>query len=297
MEISIENGLDESLSETPSEMVSLEEATDAELDAFLEQADKGKASEEIVEETTSESNEPGKTEAEKQTETPQKTVDANEHAALQAKLKQVQLYADRRSTEIGELRKQNKELLAQLQQSAEETELSNPREAAKIDRAIEAVQAKDSQLAEEEATLHRTKQAMEIVPNYVKPEEMDLAAIKQELLDDGLEVPLVDKFISNIYESAYPETIIHLAKRAHYAKALRQIVPIAKQLYEDNQKLTEQLKKRGGDVLKGVQKELNKVAPITTATSASNSLDRSAVVDPSSMSDAEIEEYLKKHRG
>jgi len=231
-------------------------------------------------------------------ELPAKPTD-EEYEQIKLRLENQRKFLERRSQEVGELRKQNKNLIAQLQAKATELELDNPREAARYDRAIEEATDRDRHLAEQQSEAVRLHEAVTIVPKYVTPEEFNIEDMVLELKEDGVINPeFIERFKQNPYKTQYPETLIHLAKRAHYGKHLRTLIPLTKALYEENQKLKGKVKTKGEDVMRGIQKAVKSAPALTTngsaADTASSNGSMSAVDDPSLLSDAELEAFLKR---
>lgn len=221
---------------------------------------------------------------------------AAENAKLRAQLKQSEDFSKRRSTELGEARKEIKQLLADRIARAKDVEVDNPREAARLDREVEQLRQKDQALESEEDQVAQMREAMEILPRFLKPEEMDIAAIKQELLEDGLPADYVEQFAQNPIMRTRPDTLIHLTKRALYGKALRQIIPQLQAVTQERDELKAKLGKAGENVVNGIKGALKKPAPVTASSSAADSSDREPDLDPTKMSDAEIKAYLANHR-
>lgn len=219
-----------------------------------------------------------------------------EYEQIKNRLEEQRKFLDRRSQEIGELRKQKSDLIAQLQAKAAELEYDNPREAARYDRAIEEARQSEQRLATQQLEAQRLHEAVTIVPKYVKPEEFSIEDMILELKEDGVtNADFIERFKENPYKTQYPETLIHLAKRAHYGKHLRTLVPLMRNMHEENQRLKEQIKNKGEQVMRGIKKAVNSAPPITTNGSATaNSNKAKASEDPSLLSDAELEAYLKQ---
>lgn len=279
-------------------LVEVSEATDADLEAFLQADQEGVAEE--SQDHPQEASEPApvmeKQEQPKAEEPPQEAPQApsvEELEAVKARLAQAEKYAKQRGTEIGELRKALRESIAEKDAQARDLEMDNPREAARLDRVIDAEKVKEFRLQQEEERLARVHDAYQTVPRYVKPEEMDVEAIRAELLQDGLQPEWVTQFMPNMFEQALPETIIHLAKRAYYGKIIRALVPELQKRDARIAELESKSRGKGENILSGIKKAASSPPPLTTASSASQAPGRSPSVDPSKMSDAELDEYLK----
>lgn len=218
-----------------------------------------------------------------------------EFEKLKQRLQAQANFLDRRSQEIGELRKQNRELVARLQREAEEIQDDNPRLAVRYDRAIEDAQRREQQLASEQAQAQRERESLELVPKYVPQEEFDVEAMRLELKEDNLPEDFISDFVKNPHAACFPETLIHLAKRAHYGKHLRAIVPIVQALKAENDQLKAQIKTKGEKVVRGIQ-QAAKAKPVLTAhDSAADQNGRAPSVDFSAMSDAELKAFLEQN--
>lgn len=284
------------------DQVSVEEATSEEIKAALADAIKEEESEtdpqpeaEPVESKTR--TEPAKLEPPKEDKPAEPVRDvAAENAKLRAQLKQSEEFSKGRSQEIGELRKTVRLLVAEKEARAKEIEVDNPREAMKLDMQVEKLRAEDQELASEEQNISRFREAMEIIPRFLKPEEMDIEAIKAELLEDGLPLKFVEEFATNPIMKTSPDTFIHLSKRAMYGKALRVIIPQLQAVMKERDELKARIGKTGESVVKGIKGALNRPAPVTASSSAADSQDRDPVIDPTTMTDAEIKAYLANNR-
>jgi hypothetical protein len=279
-------------------LVEVSEATDADLEAFLQADQEGVAEE--SQDHPQEASEPTpvleKQEQPKAEEPPQeapKAPSVEELEAVKARLAQAEKYAKQRGTEIGELRKALRESIAAMDAQARDLEMDNPREAARLDREIDADKAKEFKLQQEEERLARVHDAYQTVPRYVKPEEMDVEAIRAELLQDGLQPEWVGQFIPNMFEQALPETLIHLAKRAYYGKIIRALVPELQKRDARIAELESKSRGKGENILSGIKKAASSPPPLTTASSATQISGRAPSVPLDQMTDAELDSYLK----
>lgn len=303
--VTVESGPTESEGADGLLEISVEEATDAEISSYLEEASANEWNQSEAQPRTAESSpEQGKDqqgatpqpEPQKSAETPPTLESQAETIRRQAdEIAKQEKFIKRRSTEIGELRKQNRELQARLEAQAKEVEIDNPREAARIDRQLEEAKRLESRLQDEQGHLDRVQEAMQVIPRYVKPEHFDVQAMKDELKEVGMPEEFIKEF--DPYTSAHPETVVFLARSAFLGKAFKQILPAAQAVFEENKRLKEQLKGKGQQVLDGVQKALRKPQPMSASTTVASVPDRNPDIDPTSMSDAELQAYLAKSSG
>ncbi len=217
-----------------------------------------------------------------------------EYEDLKKQLASQREFLARRSNELGTLRKEKKSLIAQLRAKATEIEDEDPRRAAALDRAAEDQERITQQLEQEEAETVRIQQNLEVVPRYVKPDEWDVEAMCFEMKEDGVAPNIIETFRANPYASAAGTELIHLGKRAFYGKHLRQLVPITKGLYDRVKELEAQLSTKGADTLRGVKRAMKSPPQLTAASSATEAPNRQPSVDPSTMSDAELEALINR---
>lgn len=280
-------------------LIELTDATDADLEAFLRADQEGVA--EVSQDHPQEASEPApvmeakqeQPKAEEPEQEAPKAPSVEELEAVKARLAQAEKYAKQRGTEIGELRKALRESIAERASQAKDLEMDNPREAARLDREIDEDRAKEYKLQQEEERLARVHDAYQTVPRYVKPEEMDVEAIRAELLQDGLQPEWVGQFIPNMFEQALPETLIHLAKRAYYGKIIRALVP---ELQKRDARIAELENKSRGkseNILSGIKKAASSPPPLVTSSSATQASGRAPSIPLDQMTDAELDSYLK----
>lgn len=223
---------------------------------------------------------------------------AKEQLAKQQKqIEQQELFIKERSTEIGELRKQVRERNARLKELADAAEAEgNHREAAEIDRKREELKSKDSELRVEAERLETIDTFNKLIPKYCKPEEFNLPAMKEELVEAGLSQAVAQKFVENIHEACHPETAIWLGKLAFTKQVLKRVVDRALELQTENEQLKTKSKNRGEQVLNGIKGALSAAPTMTAASASANNPDRTPSGDPSTWSLAQIDAYLAKNK-
>lgn len=300
-----------------ADLVSIYEASDEDLDAYLkDNAEEGlesdgepEGNEETISEepaTTAQTSAPERPKedpkpGDKQPQEAAKQPTPEEREAhLQAviaeqkrRIEQTELWAKRRSTELGETRKQLREANARLNQGLEDRLVESPAQAlddhATIRENEKAIQAID----QEEATIQHALRAQKVVAHFIKPEEMpSFDEMAGALQADGVDEEYVNTFKSNPYLSMYPETLVHLAKRTAVEKALRQVVGFTRQVLAENEKLKGEVKSRPNAVLKNVEAALRKSPAMTGASGGSAETDGIPSADPSQWSDAQLDEFL-----
>lgn len=290
--------------------VPVAEATDEELQGFLDAPDTEDSVEETSEVTPSPEapTEPQPETGEKPTE-PQQTAPQTpptpvtqptaeelqaQNERLKAQLAEKEKFIQRRSTEIGELRKQVRDYAARLDAAAEEAEAAGDiRKVTELSLKKQEAERKEEELRGEQTRLDNAAQAHALLPKYLSPEEFDPQAIGVELSEMNLPPAAVQQIVADPHSSMYPETLIFASRMAYYGKHLRSIVPKFQQLQQENAQLKEQLRNKPNEVLKGVTKALKTTQTVNATASASSRPNRTPVVNPANLSDADLEALLQ----
>ena len=259
---------------TSQEFVSLHEASDEDIQAFL---DAPEAAEQV---------QVGQSQADPEAKTEQK-IDAPKEEP-----KKPDAQVSREDYEALRKRVEAQELLLKSTQNLDEQWLESPTQAYAKARQVEMAQQKLQETEAEEQALTNAHQAQVLLEHHVGQDNYDVEAIAQSLIDDGMPQEFVQGFVQNPYQAALPETLIQLAKRASAEKkvrameqALQQLVPYTKQLLEERKQLPQ-------NVLKNVSSALRQ-SPQVTAAAGGTGQSASRTVDPSLMSDSELEQFLK----
>lgn len=288
--------------------VTLEDATDEELDKILS----GEiVLEEPSEETSSDQKESNEEEpaeeaekeeqkaAPKEEQTDSVKLSRKEYEALlqgmqkqQSQIAQQELYIKQRSSEIGELRKELKQAIAVREQGLDEKFQESPREALQQEREIGEIKEQLNSLDSEEAALNHLHTAQKVVSKFIKPEEADMPAMIQCLEEDGIDPQIIRKFEANPYLAAQPETIIQLHKRAHVTKLLKKLVDYTQQVVKERDAAVAKAKTGPGEMLSKVKENLKKSPDITGTAGRSGKPKAPSPQDMESWSDAELDEFL-----
>jgi hypothetical protein len=279
---------------TSQEFVELHEASDDDIEAFLNSSE----SEEQVpveqpqadpEAQTEQKSDPLPEEQKK----PQAQVSREDYEALRKRVEGQELLLKRRTSDLAEVKKQLREFITQNTQNLDEQWLESPTQAYAKARQVEMAQQKLQEAEAEEEALTNAHQAQVLLEHHVGQDNLDLQAIAQSLAEDGMPQEFVQTFVRNPYQAALPETLIQLAKRASAEKkvrameqALQQLVPYTKQLLEERKALPQ-------NVLKNVSSALRQSPQVTAAAGGTGQAGGPRSVDPSLMSDSELEEFLK----
>jgi len=153
-------------------------------------------------------------------------------------------------------------------------------------------QSKIEQLDAEETALITQHQAQVLLAAHVG-QEVDVDGIGQALLSDGMPPEFVEQFKRNPYSAALPETLIQLAKRAQAEKKIREMESALQQLVPYTKKLLEERTALPQHVLKNVSTALRQAPQVTGSAGGTGQLGGGRAIDPSLMSDVELEEFLK----
>lgn len=287
-----------------TEYVALHEAADEDIDAYLkkveaEMTDLAQAPEEEGDDDASpiDSDEevPDEKEEEKEAETP-KSQEEHTKEELEAKLaqnekrlKQVEEFVQRRNTEVGNLRKQIRELSATLRERIDEN--VDPKEVVEDTLKLKALEAKDQELESEVANLNKQHSAAQMLEKFAPGWTGLVDEMANTMAEDGIDERAVQAFKSNPLSFAHGETLVVLANRAKERQALRQLFAITKKVVEENRKL----KGKPHRVIEGVEKALKQIPSINgKLPGGSQGMDRIRRIDPTRMSDSELDEYLKR---
>lgn len=213
---------------------------------------------------------------------------------LLALVSQQEAFINRRSSEIGELRKEKQDLLRQLRERAEDIAESDPRTAARFDRAAEEAKRTIDQLNAEEDDLRDLHEGSKLVASRVDPDHLDEKAIRHELETvDKLSPQLIEKIIKDPLRAMRPETYIYMVRSADYKKKLLQLLPIAQGLAAKVKELETTSRTAGSKAISKIEKALK--APPAVNGKSGNSTNAGTLneTDVTRLSDAELEEALR----
>jgi DNA-binding Lrp family transcriptional regulator len=204
-------------------------------------------------------------------------------------------FIHRRNAEIGELRKQRRELQAQLKVGLDELKLEDPLEAFDRKQKIQELDKEISNLDQEESRMRKIHESQKILAETLSPEEANVELMVATLKRDGLPDSVINRFVSNPYDVAHVDTIIQLGKRARAEQVANVIAHHASNKIQELEgkikELEQQLSVAPKTILNGVQRALKK-QPEVSAVSGSSSKSVTNI-NPLSMSDEEIEAFLQ----
>lgn len=272
------------------EYVELHEASDDDLTAFLENADKADVEAAPVEESKA---------AEPETEEAEQPKADDPTAALAAKVEQMQkqlqgqeLLIKRRTSEIADLKQRLAPYLNIKKEQLDELYLDSPSKAMELQLAKQQAETKFQELSQEEQQLQNQAQAQALLAQHAGPDGFDVETIAQALLSDGLPQEYVQAFVQNPYAAALPETLIQLAKRGQAEKQAKQYQAVATELAYYLQKMMEEANQAPNKVLANIQNAMKAGPQVTASSGGRGGVRGPSTDDLSSLSDAELNELL-----
>lgn len=287
-----------------TEEVKVEEASDEDLDAFLTESAKPVEAKEPAEkpaETVEEAPPKPVAEESKAPKEPEKaapqtdspaatTVTREEYEKLQRQVKGQELLLQRRTSELGNIKKQLSDLIEEKSKGLQERFQEDPARATQDMWDVREAQAKMQQLAQEEAALEHEKMSRAMFQERYKENEVTVDDLSKMLEADGVDPSYLQQFRANPWRSTYPGELLQLAERTKLMKQFALVASFAKGLLEENKKL----KEKPAEVVKTISRNLRQPPAMTAATGGGGG--GTPTIDPTRMSDAEIEEFLRSNR-
>lgn len=279
---------------TSPEYVELHEASDDDIAAFLDGAEERESQSEAVQQQE-DPKQQERTTVEPPKDAPQVEQAASKQdlEAFRRQLEGLELLNKRRTSEFGEFKKQLREFIQNKTQGLDEKFLESPTQAYAQAREVERAQEKLQATEAEEQAFTNAHQSQILLAHHVGAEGIDIEAIGEALAADGMPDDFIEHFKRNPYQSALPETLIQLAKRASAERRVRQMEQALTQLVPYTQQLLQERKQIPRDVLKNVQSALRQSPQVTGSAGGTGQLSGNRAVDPALMSDEELAEFLK----
>lgn len=292
---------------TPQEYVEIPDASYEDLVSFLDdQAKTEFATQEENVDNGEESAPSNEQSAEKESEQSEETNQPEQSAESSEKIKsleeqlkiekerheQQEKFLKRRSTEIGQLRAQIKELQAKLVNDIEEQKDVSPFEALKLQQQLDRVNEEDVKAQNEEREIAHRLVGQKVFETHANKELVNIKTLRQVLESDGLSGEFLNKFEADPYVQMMPETMIQLVKRAEEREKFKS---------KERELLAQidELKKKGVELAKRPEDVLNKLQEAsrsngTMKNKSGGSIPSTKTIDFSTASDKELEEYLKQ---
>jgi hypothetical protein len=279
---------------TSQEFVELHEASDEDIEAFLS------GSEELEQAPVEQPQADPEAQTEQksdplpeQPKKPEAQVSREDYEALRKRVEGQELLLKRRTSDLAEVKKQLREFIAHNTQNLDEQWLESPTQAYAKARQVEMAQQKLQEAEAEEEALTNAHQAQVLLQHHVGQDKFDVEAVAQSLIEDGMPEEFIKTFVSNPYQAALPETLIQLAKRASAEKKVREMEKVIQQIVPYTRQLLEERKQLPQNVLKNVSSALRQSPQVTGSAGGTGQAAGNRAVDPSLMSDSELEEFLK----
>lgn len=283
-----------------TEMVRITDATEDDLDAFLDENELTEDGNVSIEETQ-QTVDPAQVQAEQQAQDNKPTEEQIE--AERKKLvddierykRQVEgqeLVMKRQISKIGDMKRQLIDMNQKLLANIGDKQLEDPR-GAEIDRLqLNQNQQQIEKLDSQERLLTKRANFMRTVSHFIPPNEMPrIDELCQCLHDDGIDDETIRQFRedpSTVSES----TFIQLQRRARAERAFRQMLPAFVKVVGENKELKAQLSNGRRNVLNNVERAARQTPSVVNARpSVSNEI---PITDITRMSNEELEELLRR---
>lgn len=217
-------------------------------------------------------------------------------AKLEGQVKAKERFIQRQATDIGELRKRSQTLedrKQQLEAKLNESAGADPVMTHKLQRAIDQTERELAETQAQEhvaATTTRNQQMIQsaIASGVLKEDEFDVELMAETLQNEGTDARVIQAFKANPF-AIDAQATYHLAKRAKAEKVIRQLLPLMKQLVDENKAL----QKKPSRVLDNVQKVLSQKPTITAKAQGASDAEELPTNVPD-LSDAELNALLSK---
>lgn len=283
------------------EYVSIDDASEEDLDAYLEKASSVEFSKTTETQSAADVGLDEEQEQEEGTEgqSPEdKVTPEDEKDVLQKKLdKQVQhnknleQFINRQANEIGNLRKELQGSIQGRLERLESGELSR-REEILEQSTLGKEQSALEELDVREAELSTTATNFQVVKAYLGETELPVSEIAEVFRLDGIPEEGIREFAANPY-MVPGSTLVQAAKRAELLRDAKKIYAIATKLLEENKQLKVRTKKQPGEVLKKIDSALKTSPGLNGSTGGGSSQSKLSGKDINSMSDSELDAFLE----
>ena len=277
---------------TSSEYVELPDATDEDIQAFLEGAEyREQQLEDGLPDEPQQQTEQKDEQLDDELDVPPQ-VQQKDIEAIRRQLEGLELLNKRRTSELAEVKRQLKDFRDKVSQNLDERWLESPTQAFAQARQAEMAQAKIQEIEAEEAALTNAHQAQVLLAHHVGTDGIDVEAIAEALQSDGMPSEFIQQFLGNPYKAALPETLIQLAKRAKAERRIKEYEGALSHVMPYMQRLIEERKRLPSDVLRNVQSALRSSPQVTGSAGGTGQMGNRPV-EFASMSDQELQEFLK----
>jgi len=288
------------IEETPTtDSVTVEALTDEELDKVITgenrtETEDTEPSEQVENPTIEETPQAKEVEASEGTPDSKESVTVTQEKweAIQKQLAHQRSFIGKRSQEIGTLRKQLEEREQQLKELIRTRIEEDPTQALDLQDELKNVRGAKAGLDEEQQILVQRHQVQDNFFKYVHPDDVDIDGMTEALKAERFPDEFLQRFKQDPFGSgATPMELIQLSRRVKAEK-------VAKQLFKYAEKVTKELqalKKNPKNILNNISKNL-KNPPLMSSADGGRSSSSSRTLDPSKMSDSELDDFLNSMR-
>lgn len=283
------------------EYVDIHEASDEDLDAELKRIASNQASEEEDLEEPVET-EPEAPEETKQEASPQKSQKKeaqkeqseapppNETERLKKIVRDKELFIQKQATELGKLRKLEKERIAELQKKlTPEAFLETPDAAIDAKLGIREAEGKIQSYDEAEKRL----QAHRVISANVESSPELPQAMLEALQRDGMSPEFLSRFAQDPIGSATPGELIQLAKRAKAESIIRELLTHIDELHGQLQSAND----KPGRMMDKIERAFSQPPRVNGASGQARTPAQTSHKQLALMSDAELAQYEKEILG
>jgi hypothetical protein len=284
------------------EYVEITDASDADLDAFLDQSQREEVEQPTQEESPTEppqdeeSDNSDKTNPEKESEPPLNSEEKNRLLEEQLKverdrIEQQETFLKRRNSELGKIREENAQLKAALAAKIEELREDDPFSALKHQKKLDEVESQDTQIDQEQRMIAHRLVSQDVLKQHANPNFATAQEMRRTLEQDGLNPDFLSVFEQDPHVHMFPETLLQLAKRTEDRIKLSQKIEELTAKVKSLEGEKTEMKKRPDDVLRKVQ-EASRAGSVMKNRSGS-STPTIKEYDTTKLSDAELEALYK----
>lgn len=279
---------------TTETLVPIEEATNEELDAIIEQGSKAQPEEAPIqpEQVAPPQQEPTEEEPEQELPKAEPAKPVDDQARLQRIERQLAGLEDivkRRTSEIGGLKHQIRQFVENERKGLQETFEENPAAGAEKLMRVREAEAQLENLNKQEELITTQADNQRVVMQKVNFDHVSLDDITREFEEDGADPEFLQTFRANPWLTPAP-LVVHAAKAAFNRKL---VVSLYKTLQAKDQEIAK-LKKQPGQVLNKVQQTARNFGDITGKGGRTANPGKLIDKPTHEMSDAELDAFLKQ---
>lgn len=218
----------------------------------------------------------------------------DENEQLRERVEQQERFIQQRNTQFGEVRKELRQIRASLQEGLKEKAEVDPAQAIEDKLNIEKIDRKLEEIDSQQSVMNHVHETQKIVLAHVKPSEVPFTEIVETLKSEGVNGEWLRNFEQNPYAAQVTtaDFVIQLHRRVRAEGLLKKVVAAYKKL-EAKGKTSEKPTKTE-TVLKAVEKAISS-GPSVTAAAGGGASKETYDIDPTQLSDSELDNLLKKY--